>query len=152
MLDLETLRRADLDELEAIYAEPRSVSVPSGRFRGTVLRRLGNRGANNLLLRGLEWIGFEAISFGIDFDECVWLFTPREIRLGRFEPRPGGSRWRATETVQLHYDVSRLPRIAKNVLYDEVKPLTRDLCLGLGGMRARTGLGDHFFFGLRRAD
>jgi hypothetical protein len=150
MLDFEALRRADLGELEALYAEPGSVDVPRGRYRGTVLRRLHNRGADNPWLRGLEWLGFEAISFGVDFDERVWLFTARQIALGRFDPRPGSSRWRDTETVQLHYAASRLPGIVKAGLYDEVKPLTGDLCLGLGGIRARAGLGDHFFFALRR--
>jgi hypothetical protein len=152
MLDFDALRRASLGELEALYAEHRSVDVPRGCFRGTVLRRLDNRGARNPLLFGLEWIGFEAIAFGIDFDERVWLFTDKRIPMGRFEPRPGSSRWRETETVQLHYDPSRLPGIIKAGLYDEVKPLSGDLCLGLGGVRARKGLGDHFFFALRRVD
>jgi hypothetical protein len=36
------------------------------------------------------------------------------------------------------------------VLYDEVKPLGPDLCLGIGGINARVGRGDHFFFALAR--
>jgi hypothetical protein len=36
------------------------------------------------------------------------------------------------------------------MLYDEVKPLSADLLLGLGGVNAETGEGDHFFFTLER--
>ena len=31
-----------------------------------------------------------------------------------------------------------------------VKPLSADLCLGLGGINAERGEGDHFFFALYR--
>jgi hypothetical protein len=149
-VDFHALRAANLAELEAIYATPGSVELPRGRFRGSVLRRLDNRGANHPLLRPLEWVGFEAVPFGVDFDARVWFFSPMRIRMGRFEPRPGASRWRDTQTVQLYYDVSRLPQLITRGLYDEVKPLSDDLCLGLGGVSAQTGLGDHFFFALRR--
>jgi hypothetical protein len=36
------------------------------------------------------------------------------------------------------------------MLYDEVKPLSRDACLGIGGVNAGRGAGDHFFFVLER--
>jgi hypothetical protein len=50
--------------------------------------------------------------------------------------------------LQLHYDVSRLP--IRRVLYDEIKPLADGTILGLGGIDAGRGEGDHFFFELRR--
>lgn len=149
-MDLPALERASLDDLESLYREPRSLELPRGRFAGRVLCRLENRGARLPLLRGVEWLGFEAISFGIDFDQRLWFFTRRRVKMGRFAPRIGHSRWRDTETVQLHYDVSRLPQLVTRLLYDEVKPLSDDLCLGLGGVRAARGLGDHFFFALTR--
>lgn len=150
MVDLATLTRSSADELEAIYAEGRDFAPPRGRFLGTVLCRLNNRGANHPLWKSLEQLGFEAVSFGVDFDARVWLFGDRRIAMGRFEPKRGPSRWRDTETLQLHYDVSRLPRFLSRLLYDEVKPLSEGLCLGIGGINARRGSGDHFFFGLRK--
>ncbi len=148
-MDAGALARASLDELERIYAAERSLELPRGRFVGRVLHRLQNRGAKHPLWRRVEWFGFEAISFGVDFEACVWTFTPRRIAMGRFEPRIGRSRWRDTETVQLHYDRTRVPHAVRRILYDEVKPLSDELCLGLGGINAGPGKGDHFFFSLR---
>lgn len=55
------------------------------------------------------------------------------------------SRWRDTQTLQLHYDLTRLP--FRGQLYDEVKPLSETLCLGLGGLnRQPEKEGDLFFF------
>jgi hypothetical protein len=34
------------------------------------------------------------------------------------------------------------------LLYDEVKMLSPSLCLGIGGINAARGRGDHFFFAL----
>jgi hypothetical protein len=147
-VDLDELKRATLPELEAIYAAPRPIELPHGRFFGTVLHRLDNRGAHHPLLRGLEWVGFEALAFGVDFDRRLWFFTRRGIQMGRFMPSIGRSRWRDTDTVRLRYDVSRAPRFVTRGLYDEVKPLSSTLCLGLGGVNAATGFGDHFFFAL----
>lgn len=65
-------------------------------------------------------------------------------------PRVGPSRWRDTEAVTLHYERSRLPAPIRGVLYDEVKPLTDTICLGLGGINAERGDGDQFFFALER--
>jgi hypothetical protein len=148
-MDLAALRRASPQELESIYVEERPLEIPEGRFVGTVLYRLKNRGANHPLWRSSEWLGFEALEFGIDFDRRVWLFTRRQIPIGRFAPQIGRSRWRDTLVVQLRYDASRLPRFVSRGLYDEVKPLSADLCLGLGGINAPRSHGDHFFFALR---
>lgn len=143
-MDADALSRSSQSELERIYRSERSLELPRGRFTGRVLHRLSHRGANHPLWKYSEWLGFEALRFGVDFDACVWLFTKRKIAMGRFTPEIGASRWRQTETVRLRYAVSRL-------LYDEVKPLSDDLCLGLGGINAGPGYGDHFFFSLRRS-
>ena len=70
--------------------------------------------------------------------------------IGRFDARIGPSRWRDTDAIQLHYDPSRLPGPIKGRLYDEIKPLSGDLVLGLGGVNAERGEGDHFWFVLTR--
>lgn len=149
-MDAIALRRASLNELESLYAATAAVDPPRGRFEGRVLARLENRGARRRSLRALEWLGFEALRFGVDFDDNVWTFTRKKIPAGRFRIAIGASRWRDTEVVQLHYDASRLPRFVSRTLYDEVKPISPELCLGLGGIRAPKGLGDHFFFSLER--
>jgi hypothetical protein len=93
---------------------------------------------------------FKWTPFGVDFDTRLWFFWHAALAAGRFEPRPGRSRWRDTEAVGLHYHVSRLPGPVRGVLYDEVKPLSADLCLCIGGINAPRGQGDHFFFALQR--
>jgi hypothetical protein len=72
--------------------------------------------------------------------------TSRASRSG--DRNAGRSRWRDTETVRLHYEVSRLPGPVRAVLYDEVKVLSPSLCLGIGGINAARGRGDHFFYAL----
>jgi hypothetical protein len=70
--------------------------------------------------------------------------------MGRFEPRVQRSRWRDAQTVGLHYEVSRLPSFVRGALYDEVRPLSPRWWIGIGGINADVGEGDHFFFGLQR--
>ena len=149
-LGLDDLRRAGLDELERLYAAAGPVAVPSGSFRGVHLRWLETSGARHPLFRPIEVLGFERTPFGVDFDRRCWFFVKPWVAMGRFEPQPGASRWRHTDTVQLRYHVSRLPGPIRRILYDEVKPLGPDLCLGIGGINRRAGPGDHFFFALAR--
>jgi hypothetical protein len=149
-LSLDDLRRASFDELERLYAEARPLVLPKGSFRGHHLGWLDTRGARHPLFRPIETIGFERIRFGVDFDRRCWFFVQPWLALGRFEPHLGASRWRHTDTVQLRYHVSRLPGPIRRILYDEVKPLGPDLCLGIGGINARVDRGDHFFFALAR--
>lgn len=144
----------DDDALEALYLEDRPLFVPSGRFRGSVLSRLDTPGARDPIHRATQWVGFEWLSWGIDFDACRWTFARPGaepwFRIGRFEPRIEPSRWRGTSTVGLHYEPSRLPGPIRARLYDEIKPLDADTCLGLGGVNAGPGVGDHFWFLLER--
>ena len=72
------------------------------------------------------------------------------LRIGHFEPSVGPSRWRNTDTIGLHYEISRLPGPIKRVLYDEVKRLDEATCLGIGGENEGPGKGDHFWFALER--
>jgi hypothetical protein len=147
---LSALSSASLAELEAIYASDRPVALPEGCYRGIHLRRLATPGANKLVNRLPQYIGFEATPFGIDFDRACWFFFSRRLRAGRFTAAIAPSRWRPTQTVTLDYAASRLPAPLRAVLYDEVKPLSESLCLGLGGTNADRDHGDHFFFALER--
>ena len=150
MITLSQLRRCDLASLEELYAHERAVSLPAGRYRGVPLARLESSGARNPFWR-LTQVPFSLAPFAVDFTARHWLFFHR-LALGKFEPSVGASRWRETVTVRLDYSGSRLPAPVRNLLYDEVKPLSETLCLGLGGVNAPRGRGDHFFFALDRAD
>lgn len=148
MVSLHQLEQSSLAELEAIYAERDPVRSPTGRFRGVHLLRLDRPGARRPWYVGS--VGFGHVSFGIDFDQRRWFFVHPELQVGRFVTHVGPSRWRDATVVQLHYGVSRAPRFVRQVLYDEVKPLSDELCLGMGGIALDRGKGDHFFFALER--
>lgn len=148
MTTIETLRGSSLDALEALYREAPMGPPPAGRFRGTVLRRVPGKLTRSLAGEAIL-APFERLRFGIDFEKRLWWFLRPGIAMGRFRVDPGPSRWRGTDTLRLRYDVSRLPIRAG--LYDEVKPLSATLCLGLGGINADEGLGDLFYFALERA-
>jgi hypothetical protein len=145
---LSRLRRCSPEQLEALYAEERSFVVPTGAYRGVHLAWLDTPGARHPLARSLEKVGFYWVPFGVDFTARQWFFFDRRFGIGRFWAQPGPSRWRETETICLHYDISHLPRAVRGILYDEVKPLSTSLCLGIGGINAPRGRGDHFFFAL----
>ncbi len=147
---LAELRSASIAHLESLYTRPAEVTAPRGVFRGHVLARIDHATSRRPLWRWSERLGFEWIPFGVDFDRSLWTFFGPRVALGRFEPRVGPSRWRDTETVRLHYDVSRLPYPIRRVLYDEVKPLSDRWLLGIGGIDAGPGEGDHFWFALER--
>ena len=128
------------------------VATPRGRFRGEVLARIEHATSRRPLWRWSERIGFEWASWGVDFDRRLWFFFTPRLAIGRFDPRVGASRWRDTESVGLHYEVSRLPGFVRGALYDEVKPLSDALALGIGGMNGARGVGDHFYFALERVE
>jgi hypothetical protein len=147
MTTLVDLRASSLDELEELYCSAPIGPRPRGGFRGRVLRRVESRlahsGSGTAIL-----LPFERAPFGIDFERSIWFFVRPWLRIGRFRADVGPSRWRDAEVLRLEYDVSRLPRPIRGFLYDEVKPLSDTLCLGLGGINADRGKGDLFFFAL----
>ncbi len=147
---LEALRTASLAELEALFALGDATAVPRGSFRGTFLRYLETRGARRLRWRAFYELIFRPFRFGVDFDTRRWSFGVPSLQIAHFEPRLQPSRWRDTQAVALHYQRSRLPGIVRGLLYDEVKPLSEDLVLGIGGVNAERDDGDHFFFALSR--
>jgi len=147
MTTLADLRASSLDALEELYRGGAIGPRPRGRFRGRVLCRVDSRLAKSKSGTAIL-LPFERAAFGIDFDRSVWFFVRPWLRIGRFRVEVGPSRWRDAEVLRLEYDVSRLPRPIRGFLYDEVKPLSDTLCLGLGGINAGRGKGDLFFFAL----
>jgi len=150
-MDLRELERSTLAELDELYcrAPAADFGIPRGCYDGTHLCRVDRPGARRRLYLGT--LAFSLVPFGVDFDHRRWFFGGRRrLAMGAFEPRIAPSRWRAVEVVALHYDLSRLPWFVRRLLYDEVKPLSDELCLGLGGVQNVRGDTDHFFFALRR--
>ena len=146
----EELRSAPLHRLEELWLRPVALSTPRGIYRGHSLSRIDHATARRPVWRISQALAFGWAPFGIDFDRRLWFFFGPRLALGRFEPRPGSSRWRDTDAIGLHYEVSGLPRRIRSVLYDEVKPLSEGWMLGIGGINAERGRGDHFYFALER--
>lgn len=144
-LTLDDLKHCSLLELETLYRNQPAGEPPTGRYRGVFLQRLDSAGKRKPLF--YVSFAFAYLPFGIDFDARQWFFYHHQLRAGRFTLQQGPSRWRDTETYQMHYQSSALPGLIKNKLYDEVKPLNRDLLLGLGGVNRDQG-GGHFYFAL----
>jgi len=149
---VDDLRRRPLAGLEALYRDAPRGPDPAGVFRGHFLAWIDSPGARRPSIRAVDSLLFRATPFGVDFDRAAWWFVRPSLRAGRFEARLGPSRWRQTDCWQLHYEVSRLPTPIRALLYDEVRPLTSSMILGLGGIARDRGEGDHFFFALERID
>ena len=137
---------ASLEELERTYREAPLGPPPSGLYQGTFLYWLPP--SKKWHVRLMDTILFERTRFGVDFDRRLWWFVRPALAAGRFEMSEGPSRWRRADTYRLEYGVSLLP--VRGMLYDEVKPLGDGVCLGLGGVNAPAGEGDHFCFALTR--
>jgi len=132
----EELRGADASDLEKLYRDVGVSRVPRGIFAGRHLAWVETRDPTAPLLRPVLELFFRRLEFHIDFDRSQWFWFARSLGVGHFSPSIGPSRWRDTETIRM--------------LYDEVKPLSDDLGLGLGGISRRRGEGERFFFALRR--
>jgi hypothetical protein len=134
-----------LAELERAFREPLGV-LPRGLVTGHFLRFVDSPGARKSIVRALDTLVFRSLVWGLDLDDRRWWFEHPSLRAGHYRIVEGVSRWRDTRVLQLHYDVSRLP--GRGILYDELKPLADGRVLGLGGIDADVGAGDHFFFEL----
>jgi hypothetical protein len=135
------------EELEDLYRDAALGPAPSGIYRGRFLHWLP--GAHRWQVRALDEILFKRTRFGVDFQRRLWWFLWPGLAAGRFSLSLGPSRWRDAEVFRLDYSPSMLP--GHGWLYDEVKPLDADTCLGMGGLNGPRGEGDHFFFSLTRA-
>ena len=150
VINWDYLARANTEELERLYAMPRDVSVPRGIFAGYHLCWLNTAAAHHPILRPVEELFFHRLRWYVDFDRRCWFWFSKKLPVGHFTPSVGASRWRETETIRLLYDDRRLPNLVNQWLYDEVKPLSEDTCLGIGGISAGPGRGEQFLFGLAR--
>ena len=148
MVNIDTLKAANLQKLEDIYLGQGQDIKLKGIYDGVFLKRLDKSGSRKPMYIASK--AFEIVPFGIDFDSNQWFFGNPLFQAGRFKVSVGKSRWRECNTQSLHYEVSRLPGFVKNVLYDEVKPLSANLCIAIGGINEEAGPGDHFFFALQR--
>ncbi len=150
-ITMDYLKTCNMTQLEELYARDGDITIPtSGSYKGVYLKRLSNPGADNLFNRVSQWAAFDAMSFGLNFypDYGDWFFYHSSVAMGRFTPRIEQSRWRDTNTITLNYQVSKLPSPVRNVLYDEIKPMTDSLLLGMGGLNRDRDVGDHFFFAI----
>ncbi len=138
------------EQLGSLFDRDAPLDPPEGVYRGRVLRWFGHPTARRPRWRWSQRVAFEWVPFGIDFDRRLWFFFASRLAVGRFEARPSRSRWRDTRSIGLHYETSRLPGLVRGVLYDEVKPLSERWVLGIGGINADRGEGDHFWFVLER--
>ncbi len=148
---LAELTSASVAELEVLYQSDRVVAVPGAVFRGHFLCWLDTAGAHNPVYRATEALFFEHMAFGVDFAQRRWFWFSPTLAVGHFSATVGPSRWRDTATLRLTYDDRFIPWAIRSRLYDEVKPLSDALCLGIGGIDGPRGLGDHFFFALTPA-
>lgn len=143
------VRVLPLAELERTYEQHPAMQplvVPRGSWRGEFLGYVDSPGASRRWVRFLDGLAFERTPFGVDFDARTWWFFRPHVRVGYFDVSTGPSKWRDTETLRLRYHRSYLPGFVKHRLYDEVKPLSSTALLGLGGLNAGRGVGDHFYF------
>jgi len=148
LIQLNDLKNASIEGLETLYCEHTASPSPKGCFQGIFLQRLDKPGNRRPLYYGSK--SFEFLPFGIDFNSCKWYFFHPLMRIAKFRTQCEASRWRDCEVIKLHYDVSHLPSVIKRVLYDEIKPISHDLCLGLGGFNLEKDEGDQFYFALIR--
>ncbi len=149
-INLADLKGASLAELEALYLARPVLPLPAGLLTGRLLGWLDAPEARHPLWRPLLTGMFELAPFGVDFDRRRWFFGHRRLQVGRFEASPGPSVWHPTETYRLGYEGSRLPGPIRGLLYDELKPLSDRLCLGIGGLNPSGRPAAVFFFGLER--
>ena len=150
MTTLRDLEEAPSATLEALFASAPVGPTPTGRFEGHALARVDRPHASGRI-GDLLTAPFERLRWGVDFTDHTWFFVLPALKMGRHRLCPGRSRWRDTDVLALHYDVSRLPRPIRSRLYDEIKPLSTTLCLGIGGINRPAGAGDLFFFALHAA-
>ncbi|HUH05809.1 MAG TPA: hypothetical protein VML75_27660 [Kofleriaceae bacterium] len=133
-----------MEELESLYLAPLGES-PRGITDGSFLGFLDTRGGRDPRHRAMHTLLFRWPRWGIDFDRRLWWFVHPRLAAGRFTATVGPSRWRETTVLRLEYAPSRAPW-ADRILYDELKPLPDGRIIGIGGINADRGAGDHFWF------
>jgi len=145
-LPADAVPRPALDALERELVGATLAPLPSGQHGGRFLGWVDARGARRRRVRVVDTILFRALRWGLDLDARRWWFEHPALAVGHFRIEEGPSRWRPTRVLQLHYEGSRLP--IAHMLYDELLPLSDGRVLGIGGLNAPRGEGDHFLFAL----
>lgn len=142
-------------ELDAIFSAPGAAALPQpGNYTGTWLRRIENAGTYKPFNLVSQWLMFEVTPFGITFNADatgIWYFFNPALAVGNFAMRAEASAWRKTQCVTLNYETAALPAPVRDMLYDEVRVLSENHCLGIGGFKGPVGDGDNFYFLLTRA-
>lgn len=136
-----------LGDLETLYRGPLG-EPPRGVTRGTFLGFLDTPGGRDWRHRALHTLLFRWPRWGVDFDRRLWWFGSPRFAAGRFTSTLGPSRWRDATVLRLDYSASR-SAFGRRILYDELKPLPDGRIIGIGGINADRGAGDHFWFELR---
>ncbi len=139
------LTSKSLPELELLYARAPIAPLAGGVWRGHYLHELPMSLGERLISRAM----FKWPTFGLDLDQRGWWFGRPGSVVGRFEPEVGPSRWRETEVVRLDYRRTT-PWPLRRLLYDELKPLSYNAILGIGGVSRAEPPGAWFYFALER--
>ena len=147
-------RQKSARELDAIFTAPGTARLPAeGNYRGTWLRRIENAGTYKPFNLISQWLMFEVTPFGITFHSDgtgIWYFFHPVLAAGNFVMHSEASRWRTTQCVTLNYENAALPGPVRDILYDEIRVLSDDHALGIGGFKGPAGDGDNFYFLLTR--
>ncbi len=149
-IELSRLAAMSAAELDALYSERRPAAWPAGCARGRLLAWVPGPATRHPLWRPLLAAMFQLSPFGLDYDRRCWFFGLRPLCSAHFDISLGASRWRPGPCYRLHYDSSSLPQAVRNRLYDEIKPLTPDLGLGLAGLHFKGRPVPVFYFALQR--
>jgi hypothetical protein len=140
--------------LERLWRDAPLAPLPTGTWRGRHVGWLSTRGARHPLWRSLSTVMFVWTRFGLDLsatEPCWWFVAPGKLTGGEFTVTEGPSRWRPGATVlRLDYGAARAPAAIRSRLYDELKPLDDGRIIGLGGINAGPGDGDHFWMTFER--
>jgi hypothetical protein len=143
-------------ELERRFCGPAAAPVLApGDYTGTWLRRIENAGTYKPLNFLSQYLLFELTPFGISFrgdGSGTWYFFEPRFAAGEFTTSKSQSRWRDTDCLALDYSQARLPGFIRDLLYDEIKVLSTQHAIGIGGFNQPAGEGDNFYFLLTRKD
>ncbi len=141
-------------ELERRFCgEAAAPALAPGNYTGTWLRRIENAGKYKPFNLFSQWLMFEVIPFGITFrgdGSGIWYFFDPRFAAGEFVTARSRSRWRSTDCLAMDYSEARLPGFVKDLLYDEIKVLSSQHAIGIGGFNQPVGEGDNFYFLLTR--
>jgi hypothetical protein len=147
-------RAKSLSQLETLFMQPAPLAYPvPGNYAGKWLKRIENAGTYKPFNLISQWLMFEIMPFGITFQNDntgIWYFFNPALAAGNFVMKNGASMWRDTKAVALNYETAKLPGFVRGILYDEIKPLSENHALGIGGFKGPAGDGDNFFFLLTR--